>query len=398
MSEPEKPDASPEAKAGRRVEDWWDKYKFYIYIAGLLMLLCVGYFWDRMVITIQAGSHGVRYKRLAHGTVIDKVWGEGTYFIPPWDTLTPYETRLQERTVSFPALTKDGLEIAMTVSIRYYPLVATLGLLHKDVGPDYFKRLIQPAIEAFLRRVIGEHRAEEIYASQGDFVNEATHVTLTVKDSMDPYVHIDAVLLRELHLPDIVRRAINEKHQQEQMVLSYNFRIETEEKEAERKRVEASGIHDYNLIAGTISPDLLRWRGIEATLALASSPNAKVVVIGNKEGMPLILDTATVPPTPAAAAAPAAPAAPAPLANPPFAAALGLNRVGAGSAAPARPIPSDQAGGLPAALPVDDDTAHPPAPSTPPPPVPTPPPSPAGTAASPAPRVQPPDAPAPRVP
>jgi regulator of protease activity HflC (stomatin/prohibitin superfamily) len=356
----------------RRIEDWWVKARFYIYLAGLVILLCIGFFWDRMVITIQAGNHGVRYRRLAHGTVTDKVWGEGTYFIPPWDTLTAYETRLQERTVGFPTLTKDGLEIALTVSIRFYPLTANLGFLHREVGPDYFKRLIQPAVEAFLRRVIGEHRAEEIYASEGSFLNEATHLTLTVKDAMVPYVHIDAVLIRELHLPEIVRRAINEKHQAEQLVLSYNFRIQTEEKEAERKRIEASGIHDYNIIAGNISPDLLRWRGIEATLSLAQSSNAKVVVIGGKDGMPIILDTNT------AIGSAAAPATPPTTLN----------------AATAR-VPSDQLAPLPPPAPLAPVIAPPNAadPASPPPASIAPTAVPAGT--GPAPNVPPPVNPGP---
>src|ERR1041384_7874204 len=118
---------------GHRIEAWWEKSRFYVYLVGLLVILAVGYLWDRMVITIPAGSHGVKYRRLQSGTVTDKVWGEGTYFIFPWDSLTAYETRLQERTVSFPTLTKDGLEISLVVSIRFYPLVANLGYLHKDI-------------------------------------------------------------------------------------------------------------------------------------------------------------------------------------------------------------------------------------------------------------------------
>src|ERR1044071_1331244 len=171
-----------EQRFGDRIELWWEKARFYIYLLGLLVLLCIGFFWDRMVITIPAGSHGVKYRRFHSGTVTDKVWGEGTYFIPPWDSLIGYETRLQERTFGFSALTKDGLEMPLIISIRFYPLVANLGYLHNDIGPDYFKRLIQPEVEAYLRRVIGDRRAEEVYASEGSFVQQAAHVTLTVKN------------------------------------------------------------------------------------------------------------------------------------------------------------------------------------------------------------------------
>lgn len=322
----------------QRVDEWWKRWRFYVYLSGLLVLLLLGFLWDRMVITVPAGSHGVRYRPFHEGTVTDKIWGEGTYFIPPWDSLTVYETRLQERSLTFSPLTKDGLQITLAVSIRYYPLTTNLGYLHKDIGPDYFKRLIQPSVEAYLRRVVGDRRAEEVYASEGSFLQESANLTLTVKNAMVPYVRIDAVLVREIQLPEVVRRAINEKHQQEQLVLAYNFRIQTEEKEAERKRIEASGIRDFNTIAKDIKPEILRWRGIDATLALASSANAKVVIVGSgKDGLPLILDTTS----PAGAAEPGArPGAPDPAASP-----TGPAPRPPALPAPATPAPAPPAGG-----------------------------------------------------
>lgn len=277
-----------------RIGIWWEQKRFYAYLAGLLVLLTMGFLWDRLVVTIPAGSNGVMYRRLGHGTVVDKIWGEGTYAVPPWDTLTVYETRLQEHTINFSTLTKDGLELSIIVSIRFYPLPANLGYLHRHLGPRYFERLIQPEVEAYLRRVVGDRTAEEVYSTEGSFLQDSSQVTFKVKDAMVPYVRVDEVLLRELQLPEVVREAINEKHRQEQLVLTYDYRLQTETKEAERKRIEASGIRDYNTIAGPITPALLRWRGIDATVALAASRNAKVVVVGGgPDGLPIILDTSS---------------------------------------------------------------------------------------------------------
>ena len=89
-----------DGRIGHRLEVWWERSRFYVYLLGMLVLLCIGFLWDRMMITIPAGSHAIRYRPLRNGTVTDKIWGEGTYFIPPWDTLTPYETRLQERSLN----------------------------------------------------------------------------------------------------------------------------------------------------------------------------------------------------------------------------------------------------------------------------------------------------------
>jgi regulator of protease activity HflC (stomatin/prohibitin superfamily) len=99
------------------------------------------------------------------------------------------------------------------------------------------------------------------------------------------------VLLRDIQLPSTLRSSIEAKQQAEQESLAMNFRLSRERQEAERKRIEAQGIHDFQqIVAQGISPALLEWKGIEATEALAKSTNSKVVVVGSgKSGLPLIL-------------------------------------------------------------------------------------------------------------
>ena len=99
-----------------------------------------------------------------------------------------------------------------------------------------------------------------------------------------------SVLLRDIQLPMTLKASIEAKQQAEQESLAMSFRLQKERQEAERKRIEAQGIRDFQqIVAQGISAQLLEWKGIEATENLAKSANAKIVVIGNSKGLPLIL-------------------------------------------------------------------------------------------------------------
>lgn len=278
----------------KRVDAWWIRNRFQIFVALLILAFLVVYFGSYIFITVPAGNRGVMFRRFAGGIVVDKTWGEGFHIIPPWDSLTIYETRLQEKTLDFEVLSREGLTIDLIASVRFHPIGERLGELHRDIGPDYFTRLIQPEIEAHLRKTMGDRTAYELYSNEGDILQEASKISLGVTTNTTSYIRIDELLIRKVVLPAVVRDAIEQKHRAEQRLLEYDFRVATEEKEADRKRIEATGIRDYNTIGGTISPDLLRWRGIEATLDLATSSNSKIIVIGGGDnGLPVILDTKT---------------------------------------------------------------------------------------------------------
>ena len=286
----------------RLVDDWWYGNRFRIFLIGAIVIVLLYVLWFRIFIIVPAGHLGVMFRTFSGGTVKERIWGEGLHIIPPWDTLTLYETRLQERTLEFSVLTNEGLKVDIIVSVRFQPIDETLGDLHADIGPLYLERLIKPELEAHLRKTIGDRTAYEVYSNEGDILQEASRLNLSVEDSTANYVHIDELLIRRVELPQVVRDAIEQKQRQEQLLLEYDFRVARSEKEAERKRIEATGIRDYNTIAKGVSPDLLQWRGIDATLELARSNNAKVVVIGGSgNGLPIILDTKTDAPVPAPA-------------------------------------------------------------------------------------------------
>jgi regulator of protease activity HflC (stomatin/prohibitin superfamily) len=308
----------PELTRRERLADWLDQVRFYIYATVLLLLLIVGALWQRILITVPAGNHAVLFDRFAGGTRTQPVFGEGLHIVWPWNKLILYETRLQQREMKYGVLSEEGLDLGITLAIRYTPVVSNLGYLHRDIGPDYFDKLIKPDIQGHLRHTFGGRPAHEIYSSAREVLQEISRVPLlgrttrTASPGVDPvtepYVHLEEIKLVAVELPRALVSAINEKQKQEQLTLEYKYRLQREDKEAERKRTEAAGIRDFSLIAGKLSGEILRWRGIDATLDLAKSSNSKVIIIGGSQsGTPVMLNVTDTPAaeTPAAAPPPA---------------------------------------------------------------------------------------------
>jgi regulator of protease activity HflC (stomatin/prohibitin superfamily) len=271
-----------------RLFRWMTRMQFALYSFLLLGLLIIAYLWPRMFVVIPPGSAGVMYRTVAGGTVTDRTWSEGLHVIPPWDRMYTYDLRLQRHELHFQVLSDEGLDLGVRLVVEYRPSPDMLGFLHKDIGEDYFADLIQPEIEAHIRKIFGARPAHEIYASVRDLLQEIGQISLIGKLDKDgqalaakPYVFVQTLDLLQIELPKLVEDAIDEKYHQEQLMLAYRYKLEREEKEAERKRTEAAGIRDFNQIAGKVSPDMLRWRGIDATLELAKSNNSKVIVLGS---------------------------------------------------------------------------------------------------------------------
>ncbi|MEH6630610.1 MAG: prohibitin family protein [Halopseudomonas aestusnigri] len=244
--------------------------------------------WDRIVIPIRSGESGVLYNAFT-GTDMERIYGEGLHILLPWNRMHIYNVRLQTQERNYRLLTKGGLPIDMKVAIRYRPDVRLLPLLHVTLGTDYLEKVVFPETEAVLRRAVGQYGPEEVYTSQRGFLE--TLVVSSLLNVEDRYVIIDDVLVRSVELPLLVRETIENKFALLEKRKAFTFRLEIEHKEAERKKIEAGGIKDYqDIIKKSLTPDLLRWQGIQATKELAASPNAKTVVIGGgKDGMPLIL-------------------------------------------------------------------------------------------------------------
>jgi regulator of protease activity HflC (stomatin/prohibitin superfamily) len=260
----------------------------YFAVLLLLLMMSIAFFWPQIVITINSGEGGVLYRRF-FGTVTDKVYTEGIHVIFPWDTMYIYNGRIQTVLHDFDVLTNQGLPIHLSLAIRFRPEYDLLGLLHQQVGPDYINTIITPQVESVLRKRLSPYNPEDIYMNKNNILTQV--VIEAMEELGKKYVMANDVIIREISLPQTIREAIESKLTEQQREQAYFYRLRREEKEAQRKRVEAEGIKDYqNTVSKTLSDKLLQWQGIQATVELAKSNNAKVVVIGSgASGMPLIL-------------------------------------------------------------------------------------------------------------
>lgn len=292
---------------------WYRRRRFYLWLGGFIFTLLVMAFSRHMFFTIPSGHAGVVFQRFLGGTETAYVRDEGFQFIFAWDGLTVYDVRIQQVSHTFDIISKDGLEVKVTLSIRYRPRIELLGVLHKEVGPNYVNTIVIPEVQALARATFGAYTPEEMYTTKRSLIEETLHGA--VGKVGERYVALDDLLVKEIKLPPLLQTAIENKLVEQQNSLAMQFRIEREKQEAERKIIEGGGVAKFNeLVRPGLGEDILRYKGIEATLKLSESPNAKVVVIGDKNGLPLILDTSIAPagarPSPSAAAATPAPAAP----------------------------------------------------------------------------------------
>src|SRR5579863_8041513 len=242
--------------------------------------------------TIPSGRTGVEWSPM-NGTMT-RTLNEGFHVVSPFSKIYMVDLREQQRDIDLDVLADNGLEIKLTTSILYQPIAPEAAELIKETGPQYYSTLIGPHVRSSARRVVGRYSPEEIYSTKREQIEREIREDVTRK--LDgSHLSVNAILIREVHLPDVVQSAIQTKLQEEQRALEMRFVLDRTRQEAERKRIEAAGIADYQAtISKGLSDRILSWQGIEATEKLAESPNAKIVVIGSgKEGLPLILNSAT---------------------------------------------------------------------------------------------------------
>jgi regulator of protease activity HflC (stomatin/prohibitin superfamily) len=245
----------------------------------------------------------------------------GDYSLGFNDTTTEYSVRSQGKDESLDVLSSDGLQIVLDTSIRYHVVGSEVVTLDRELGHDYYGVLIGPTLRSEARKVVGRFRPEEIYSTQRERIEKQ------ITDGVDTairgrHVQLEAVLIKSVKLPAQIQAAVNDKLEKEQSALKMKY-VEDEQKaqdrvklmqandEAERqriaaqsaadvtkiqaqaaadaKRVEGEGVAAYQrALQPTLSPQVLRWREIEATKALADSPNAKLVLGASSTGKTVV--------------------------------------------------------------------------------------------------------------
>lgn len=239
---------------------------------------------------IPSGHRGVFYSKFGAGTEFGNIYQEGFIWHLPWNSFFVYKIQLQENKEQLTVLSSDGASIRMEVSILYRPIADKIDSLQVTIGPTYYGVAIAPTIRGIARAVAGNYTPEEIYSTKREEV-AAELIDQLRAAIVDKFVSIENVVIRNVQIPPKISEAIDFKLTAAQEAEKMEFTIQKERKEAERKRIEAQGIADFQkIVSAGITPSLLKWKGIEATLKIAESPNTKVVIVGNDAGsLPIIL-------------------------------------------------------------------------------------------------------------
>ena len=261
---------------------------------------------------VPAGHVGVP---VVFGEVADVALDDGIGIVNPFAQLVRMSVRTETYTMSaklhegsvaaddsVTALSRDGLRMPLEITVAYRLTGKDAPWVYRNLGADYVVDIIRPSARTSVRDAVSEFTAQEAYSTRRDEleIQMQERLRARIKDLFAKYpdfrgtgVEVQQVMLREIQLPERVKDAIEAKLQAEQESQRMQFVLQKETQEAERKRIEAQGIRDFQAtVRQGLDDQLLRWKGIEATESLAKSQNSKVVVIGSgSSGLPLILNT-----------------------------------------------------------------------------------------------------------
>jgi len=252
----------------------------------LLVLAVVGLIAFNSISCVTTGHVGVV---TVFGRVTGRTMGEGIHVVNPMARVHELNIKTQELKERTSVPSKEGLIMGVEASVLYHLQPDRAGDVFQKIGSGYADVLLVPNFRSAIRGVTAANLASTLYSDARESI--ARQILSDLQAQVQPRgIVIENVLLRDLQLPDTLKQAIEAKQQAQQEAQRMEFVLQRERQEAERKRVEAQGIKDFqNVVSEGISDKLLEWKGIEATVELARSANAKVVVVGNpKSGLPLI--------------------------------------------------------------------------------------------------------------
>jgi regulator of protease activity HflC (stomatin/prohibitin superfamily) len=237
--------------------------------------------------TVPAGHVGVKD---FFGQVSSSTMSPGIGIVVPLTSVVRMSVQTQEIKEVAEVPSQEGLILSLETSLLFQLDPAKAVDIYRTVGRDYIGTIVEPQFRSALREITASYEAKALYSAEREKI-AGEIFSLFRRIAGDRGIIVQQVLLRKIGLPTVVANAIQEKLRREQEAEQMKFVLQKEQQEAERKRIEAQGVADFQrIVAQGISPQLLEWKGIEATEKLAASANSKIVVIGNsKTGLPLIL-------------------------------------------------------------------------------------------------------------
>jgi regulator of protease activity HflC (stomatin/prohibitin superfamily) len=227
------------------------------------------------------------------GIVSERTLPAGINLVNPLARIIKFSIQTKEHKETMEVLSREGLTIGLEISVLYRLNPDSAARVYKTVaGGDYETIILIPQFRSISRAVTASFQASALYSTERDQLGMAIQEELA-KIVAPRGVTIETTPLRNVALPVQLTEAIEQKQKADQESQRMEFILTKEKQEADRKRIEAKGIADFQtIVAAGISEQLLRWKGIEATEKLASSPNTKVIIVGaGKDGLPIILDT-----------------------------------------------------------------------------------------------------------
>jgi regulator of protease activity HflC (stomatin/prohibitin superfamily) len=272
------------------VEQYNVMYRTAMRVSGIVAFMGVILALFQCFTVIPAGHVGVID---FFGIVADHTLPAGINFVNPMARIHKYSIQTMEHKETMQVLSREGLTIGLEISVLYRLNPDSAAQVYKTIaGGDYENIVLIPQFRSISRSVTASFQASALYSS------ERERLSVAILDELAKVVAVRGILvestpLRNVGLPSQLTEAIEQKQRADQESQRMEFILTKEKQEADRKRIEAQGIADFQKIVATgISDQLLRWKGIEATLKIAESSNAKVVIIGSgKDGLPIILDT-----------------------------------------------------------------------------------------------------------
>lgn len=241
----------------------------------------------KAVVVIPAGFVGVQE---LFGNVREEVLPAGIHVINPLYKIIKMDIRTQELTEEAVVPSREGLSVSLDTTLLFALNPARAAEVYKTIGPRYVQVVVEPQFRSVIRGATASYDAKALYTSEREVIADQMIRDLTPLLKTRG-VTAEKILLRKVALPTILSQAIERKLEAEQQAEQMKFVLDRERQEAERKRVEATGIADFQkTVADGLTESYLKWKGIEATEKISSSDNSKVVIIGSGgDGLPVIL-------------------------------------------------------------------------------------------------------------
>jgi prohibitin 1 len=259
-------------------------------LAGAVAAIALLAAFTQLFTVIPAGHVGVID---FFGIVSENTLKAGINYVNPFAKVVKFSVQTKELKENMQVLSREGLTIGLEISALYRLEADSAASVYKKISDgDYENVILIPQFRSVSRSVTANFQASALYSTERERLGENIMAELS-KIVGERGIVIESTPLRNVALPSQLTDAIEQKQRADQESQRMEFILTKERQEADRKRVEAQGVADFQkIVATTISEQLLRWKGIEATLKIAESTNAKVVIIGSgKDGLPVILDT-----------------------------------------------------------------------------------------------------------